>query len=240
MTHVEGTGESGRAGAELPDRTSLPGHDRTTLLGRGRDADVYALDETRVLRRYRDRPVPDSEVRIMRYLREAGYPVPEVFGVSDGDLIMERLTGEPMMAAMLAGGDPAGHGAALAALHNRLHAVPAPEWLGEGAVLHLDLHPGNVMLTDRGPVVFDWSNATAGDPALDVADTVVLLRVAAPPEVDPALIDAARAPLIEGFLAATDHDPEPVLRVAIRERLANPYVTAAESRRLRDWLAELD
>ena len=32
-----------------------------------------------------------------------------------------------------------------------------------GQVLHLDLHPGNVMLTDDGPFVIDWSNGCAGE-----------------------------------------------------------------------------
>ena len=47
-------------------------------------------------------------------------------------------------------------------MHNRLHVVEAPPGLRTGfgpgrAVLHLDLHPANVMLTSRGPVVIDWS-----------------------------------------------------------------------------------
>ncbi|MGW1028839.1 phosphotransferase [Streptomyces sp. NPDC002577] len=44
------------------------------LIGRGREADVYALDEDRVLRRFRDgRPVED-EARLMRWLAAQGYP----------------------------------------------------------------------------------------------------------------------------------------------------------------------
>jgi aminoglycoside phosphotransferase (APT) family kinase protein len=35
--------------------------------------------------------------------------------------------------------------------------------------LHLDLHPLNVMLGPKGPVVIDWTNACRGDPAIDVA-----------------------------------------------------------------------
>jgi aminoglycoside phosphotransferase (APT) family kinase protein len=52
----------------------------------------------------------------------------------------------------------------------RLHEVPFEgEWL-----LHLDLHSDNVLLSRRGPVVIDWTNARAGDPALDVALTWVI------------------------------------------------------------------
>ena len=37
------------------------------------------------------------------------------------------------------------------------------------AVVHLDFHPDNIMLTADGPVVFDWTNAALGPPAADVA-----------------------------------------------------------------------
>lgn len=48
------------------------------LLASGRDADVYALDGRRVLRRYRKPHHVEWEVAAMRLAGEAGYPVPEV------------------------------------------------------------------------------------------------------------------------------------------------------------------
>ena len=42
-------------------------------------------------------------------------------------------------------------------------------------LVHLDLHPLNVIMSPRGPVVIDWANAARGDPLLDVALTYVLL-----------------------------------------------------------------
>ena len=44
------------------------------------------------------------------------------------------------------------------------------------AICHGDMHPGNVLLTARGPVVIDWLTASAGSPAGDVARTLFLLR----------------------------------------------------------------
>jgi Ser/Thr protein kinase RdoA (MazF antagonist) len=69
------------------------------------------------------------------------------------------------------------HALTLARLHRELHAIPPPDSLhGEGAsILHLDLHPANVMLTLRGPVIIDWANAARGDAALDVALAAVVL-----------------------------------------------------------------
>jgi tRNA A-37 threonylcarbamoyl transferase component Bud32 len=151
---------------------------RRTLLARGEDADVFAIDETRVLRRYRRRPVPEGEVAIMRYVRERGYPVPQVFDVSGPDLTLERIEGPTMLADLRR--RPwryPTHARVLARLHRELHAIPPPDFLrGEGAaVLHLDLHPANVMLGRRGPVVIDWANAARGDGPLDVALTAVVL-----------------------------------------------------------------
>jgi len=39
---------------------------------------------------------------------------------------------------------------------------------------HGDFHPGNVILSERGPVVIDWIDATLGNPLADVARTTVL------------------------------------------------------------------
>ena len=69
----------------------------------------------------------------------------------------------------------------LADLHDRLHAIPGPEWLrqvpGDGtSLVHLDLHPLNVIMhPDRGPVVIDWANASRGDALFDIGVTYVLL-----------------------------------------------------------------
>ncbi|MFK7916957.1 MAG: phosphotransferase family protein [Ilumatobacter sp.] len=44
-----------------------------------------------------------------------------------------------------------------------------------GALLHGDLHPGNVLLSASGPVVIDWFDATVGHRSADVARTILLL-----------------------------------------------------------------
>jgi len=46
------------------------------------------------------------------------------------------------------------------------------------AVCHGDLHPANVILTDDGPVVVDWFDASRGDPVADVARSTILLAQA--------------------------------------------------------------
>lgn len=147
------------------------------LIARGSDADVLALDDRRVLRRYRRRNVPHEEVAIMTYARERGYPVPAVLDVSGADLILERVTGPEMANDLFR--RPwlvRAHAATLAGLHHRLHAIAPPEWLrGDGPELaHLDLHPRNVLLAPSGPVVIDWANARRAKPGFDVAVSAVI------------------------------------------------------------------
>jgi aminoglycoside phosphotransferase (APT) family kinase protein len=42
-------------------------------------------------------------------------------------------------------------------------------------VCHGDLHPGNVVMTDSGPIVIDWLTAGSGPPEADIARTTFLL-----------------------------------------------------------------
>ena len=47
---------------------------------------------------------------------------------------------------------------------------------GGDALVHLDLHPLNVIMQpERGPVVIDWANASRGDGLFDIGVTYVLL-----------------------------------------------------------------
>jgi uncharacterized protein (TIGR02172 family) len=38
-------------------------------------------------------------------------------------------------------------------------------------ICHYDLHPGNIMMSPRGPVIIDWSAMAKGDPMADAART---------------------------------------------------------------------
>ncbi len=44
------------------------------------------------------------------------------------------------------------------------------------ALLHGDLHPGNVLMSERGPVAIDWFDAAIGHPVADVVRSSLLLR----------------------------------------------------------------
>jgi aminoglycoside phosphotransferase (APT) family kinase protein len=151
------------------------------------------------LRRAKNGRVIEGEARMIRYAREHGYPVPEIYDVLEGgtEIVMERIEGPMMMDAMMrAPWRMPRYCRELADLHDRLHVIPAPEWLhdaGGDRLVHLDLHPMNVMLTESGPIVIDWTNAARGEPLLDVAVTFVLLTCPRFPGSD--FINAAARPV---------------------------------------------
>ena len=211
------------------------------LIGAGRSADIYALGTDRVVRRFRTPYDAQPEFEIMNYLAEVGYPVPRVYDVHGPDLVMERLDGREMLAELAS--NPwrvRQHARILAGLHDRLHEIEAPPGLptafGPGrAVLHLDLHPGNVMLTSRGPVVIDWSNARAGSPGADVAMAYLIMASSdvdqAPRLIRPA-VGAVRAALVGRFCAAVRDDPGPHVAAVARERMLDRNTRPAEVERL--------
>jgi Ser/Thr protein kinase RdoA (MazF antagonist) len=212
------------------------------LIGSGRAADVYALGDGRVLRRYKTAHSCAAEADLMRYLREAGYPVPEVFAVDGPDLVMQQLHGRDMLADLASRPwRAARHARTLARLHDRLHQIAAPAGLSRplgpgGQVLHLDLHPGNVMLTADGPFVIDWTNGCAGEAGADVAMAYLIM---ASSEIDglPWWLAPVARGLVHVFLsrfrAAVHDDPEPQLARAAGYRLHDPNVRPAEADRLR-------
>lgn len=211
------------------------------LLARGRDADVFALDARRVLRRCRIYPPSQTEIRMMRHLVDSGYPLPRLLDISGLDMVLERVDGPTMLTAFQTRG-VAGQGRVLAALHNRLHAIRVPQWADASPtdrILHLDLHPDNVILAEAGPVVIDWSNVSLGPPALDVADSLILLRTGQVQDDEPPELRHMREQLAREFLAEVAHDPGPLLPQALRARIANVNVTASEVAVLTTWLNAL-
>ena len=212
------------------------------LLASGRDADIFEYGTGLVLRRSRRGRAMTQEARTMDYVRRQGYPVPAVEEISeDGtDLVMERIDGPSMVSAL--GRRPwtvRRHGTLLAELHRRLHDIPAPEFLpdapiGHGdRIVHLDLHPLNVILGAKGPVVIDWTNAARGDPAVDVGLAWVLLAAGEIPDAGlrGRIMGYGRSLLVNSFLASSDL---PAVKGRLREvvewKVQDPNMSAAEQK----------
>ena len=166
-----------------------------------------------------------QEARVMEYVRGQGFSVPAVEEVSeDGlDMVIERIEGPDMVAMMGSRPWAIPHlGRMLADLHHGLHELTAPAWLDDAPVgrgfglLHLDLHPLNVMMGPRGPVVIDWARACRGDPDVDVAIAWVLMASGEVPagRFMRMVLGRARAALVKSFLGSFDID---AVRLRLRD-----------------------
>ncbi|WP_328477883.1 phosphotransferase [Actinoplanes sp. NBC_00393] len=197
----------------------------TVLLGSGREADVYAHSEGRVLRRYRHGGDAAPEAETMAYVARFDFPVPAVYEVRGPDLILEHLHGPTLATAALAGRlEVVEIAGILAGLHRQLHDVPPRAGRHPGdRILHLDLHPENIMLTARGPVVIDWRNATEGPPDLDVALSALILAQAATEQAYPMI-----GPVLTAFLRLAGGDPLSILDRALDLRCRQLGVELAD------------
>lgn len=217
------------------------------LIGRGRDADVFAIDERWALRRYRSGRSAEAEAAVMEHARRAGYPVPAVREANGADMVIARVDGRTMTAEL--GRRPwrhAAHARVLADLHRRLAAIAAPAWLEAplgpgGSLLHLDLHPDNVLITAQGPWVIDWANAARGPAEADVAMTFLILGGFAPSGSLPGrLSDMLRRRFAHKFLAAADSTGvRNALRVVAERRAADANLLPAERQAVQELAARM-
>jgi aminoglycoside phosphotransferase (APT) family kinase protein len=205
-----------------------------TRIGEGREAEVFALDDRRVLRLARTGALSaqlDEEHAALAAAHAAGAPVPEVFERVDIDgrpgLVVERLSAGNLLLEI--GQRPwrvLPIGRTLASLHARIHQVVAPEalpsvhervrtrlesplvpddvraralelleTLPEGDRLcHGDFHPANVLVGPDGDArVIDWTAASRGEPAADVARSrLIVLNGAVGPDATVAVRALAR------------------------------------------------
>jgi len=188
-------------------------------------------------------------------------PVPAVLRIvalddaeQRGALLLPRLPGRPAGDVTDLSVERARqHGNACGTLHAALAALAAPpeldevDWpagAGPASLLHLDLHPLNVLVDEGGDVtgVIDWANAAAGPSVLDRARTWSILTL------DPAVIrrrgDPAVDALIQGWCSAAEFEDLPAgarawaCRVMLRD-LASRY-PARQLDHVRDYLQHLE
>jgi aminoglycoside phosphotransferase (APT) family kinase protein len=200
------------------------------LVAAGRASEIYELGDGRVLRRFLAGGDSEREALVMEHARSQGYPVPRVLEVTDEALVLDRIEGPTMLAELRR--RPwtlRRHAALLADLHEKLHEIDAPPGLaaaGPGErLLHLDLHPDNVILSPTGPFVIDWTNALRGEPALDVAMTWVILSTSG---------GSFGRLFLRAFLPHFDRDETlTMLPAAAERRIADPNVTDNERQAVR-------
>ncbi len=185
----------------------------------------------------------------MEYAREHGFPAPKVHELSDDEteLVMQRVDGPSMLDVLSARPWSIRRMAyVLGTLHNSLHDIAGPEWvrpspLGEGAQLvHLDLHPGNVLISAVGPVVIDWANVARGDGNDDAALTWLLMSAGTveASSAKSALLELGRSRMIKAFLKRFDRTQVAKrLPSVVAWKLTDPHMNDAEQQAMRSLLA---
>jgi hypothetical protein len=208
------------------------------LIGTGRDCDVFEAGPGRVLRRNRDGRSTEVEALTMRHCAAHGYPVPEVFDADGADIVMQRLDGPTMLDDMSRRPwTMRAKARQLAELIDRLGRLPLPDHElptavdGGGMLVHLDLHPDNVILTADGPIVIDWSNAGLGVAGLDAANTWLTLSAGQPEgsALVNTVVAVGRRFFVRGFVSSIDRAAAvAMLPTALEFRLLDPNQSEAE------------
>jgi aminoglycoside phosphotransferase (APT) family kinase protein len=206
------------------------------LIAAGRASEIFDLGGGRILRRFKSGGNPELEALVMRHARNHRYPVPRVLEVRGDALVLEKVDGPTMWeAAHGRTSTVRRHAAALAQLHQKLHEIDAPDGLptvGAGdRLLHLDLHPANVILSLDGPVVIDWTNARSGAPVFDVAMTWVIGATSSG-------LGRTGSLFLRYFLSEFDRDElRQVLRAAADYRSTDANLVEEERRAIRELVA---
>jgi hypothetical protein len=173
--------------------------------------------------------------------KASNYPAPNIVGeLPDGSIILETLEGSTMLKDLTS--RPwriHQHAKTLAQLHRKLGDIEAPpSWpqvCPGSSILHLDLHPGNVLITTNGPVVVNWNTVARGSASFDAALTYVMLRTG---ETDSKLfarlvINIFRKTFAQFFAKAFGKEQiEKYLREAAELRLLNTNLSATERERV--------
>ena len=105
------------------------------------------------------------------------------------------------------------------------------------SIVHLDLHPDNVILAPAGPIVIDWSNAVVGPPGIDLARTwVMVAAMGGPSAAWQRLIESrVRRSFVNQFLAYADLGAaRRWFDAAVELTLLDPHVTATEAAAIRE------
>ncbi len=208
--------------------------DLGSLIGVGRAADVYDQGDGTVLRRYRSDHESELEGRMMMWVSDGGVPVPTVHRARGRDIVMDLVEGPTMMQNLES--RPwllLRYARMLARLQRQINELEAPTWFPrhEGvtpgtSVIHLDLHPMNVILGADGPVVIDWTNASRGHSSFDAAMTYVLVSTFDPSDRVARLGQRA---FVEGFaISRGRRSIRAALDEAARYRLLDPNITDGE------------
>jgi uncharacterized protein (TIGR02172 family) len=114
-------------------------------------------------------------------------------------------------------------------------ALSALTRLPEGNKLcHGDYHPGNILMSSRGPVVIDWVDATEGNPHSDVTRTLFLIQTADPDEVQDVKVARALDVYLKRYreFQSLSHEQLDAWRLPVAAARLSERLTLIEENRL--------
>ncbi|WP_051197111.1 phosphotransferase [Jonesia quinghaiensis] len=178
----------------------LPHLTEAHLLGETSLARSYAINDAYVAH---ELVLPADQylgLGLLDHITEHGYTAPRLIEIVDNTLIMEHIHGPTLFQALVSGETSYADGAEIVdALHRALHDIPLPknadQFVGKEhhhllrgtdherasnlAIIHLDLHPANIILAADGAYPINWECARIGPPDLDRASTALAIGVVA-------------------------------------------------------------
>lgn len=176
----------------------LPQLTAAHLLGETSLARSYAINDAYVAH---ELVLPINEypgIGLLNHVTEHGYTAPRLVEIIGDTLIMEHIHGPTLFQALVSGETSYADGAEIVdALHRALHDIPLPahpdkymnkehhhllvgtdhERATNLAIIHLDLHPANIILAADGAYPINWECARIGPPHLDRASTALAIGV---------------------------------------------------------------
>jgi len=182
------------------------------LIGRGRTADVYEIDDNKILKLYREnfpKRAVQSEYDISKYIQDHLSIVPRVFELIEhqgkNGIIFEKIEGITLLEYLISKPSRIFKVAKqIAKLHAEIHNLEFKKMLdklpADNKLCHRDFHPDNVMRSEKGLIVIDWMTATSGSPAGDVARTYYILKHGAPMDSIP-FIEKIKIAIYQGVVS---------------------------------------
>lgn len=112
------------------------------------------------------------------------------------------------------------------------------------ALCHFDVHPNNVIMGPQGPIIVDWYDAAAGNPAADVVRSSTLMRRDAAtchlPCADPSVVAVVHDQYLSAIIRRSPIDRDLLLTwegPVVAARLAEPLSEEAHSIMHHAWQA---
>lgn len=199
--------------------TVIPELKESNLLAQGGHAKIYLIGEHFVVRRLKEFQGHYPNADLIAYLNEKNFPTAMLHEVRNDMLVMERLHGPTLLQELLAQEISLAEGVRIIAqFHNKLRALTTPDFeLSQGAakpdhaVLHMDIHPGTIVITQAGPRLVDWEDARFGPPQLDIASTALIFAMLAS---SPGELQAGSASMFRKFSRQVGSEFVPFLEEA--------------------------